>query len=62
MLGFAQDVVAVADKTTAPADELVAPFLLVPFRWLDKLFSGGRVTAAFHLEKKADPSTRPPRS
>jgi hypothetical protein len=30
----------------------------VPFRWLDKLFSGGRVTAAFHLEKKAAPSTR----
>ena len=34
----------------SPAEELVAPFLLGPFRLLDKVFSGGRVTAAFDLE------------
>ena len=33
-----------------PVEELVAPFLLGPFRLLDRLFTGGRVTAAFGLD------------
>jgi hypothetical protein len=42
-----------ADKQIAaaslPITELVAPFLIGPFRFLDRLFSGGRVTASFQL-------------
>jgi hypothetical protein len=34
-----------------PVEDLVAPFLLRPFRLLDKLFTGGRVTAAFGLDR-----------
>ena len=33
-----------------PVEELVAPFLLGPFRLLDRIFTGGRVTAAFGLD------------
>jgi hypothetical protein len=44
-----------------PAEDLVAPFLLGPFRLLDRLFTGGRVTASFQLDKAgATPLTSPP--
>ena len=33
-----------------PVEDLVAPFLLGPFRLLDRLFTGGRVTEAFGLD------------
>jgi hypothetical protein len=60
-----QQEAAMADAKTPsppPIDDLVAPFLLGPFRLLDKLFSGGRVTAAFHLDQDAKrPDPQPAR-
>lgn len=35
----------------SPADDLVAPFLLGAFRLLDRIFSGGRVTESFQLDR-----------
>ena len=44
-----------------PPEELVAPFLLGPFRLLDRIFTGGRVTAAFGLDAPPAPPRRDPR-
>jgi hypothetical protein len=40
-----------------PVEDLVAPFLLGPFRLLDRLFTGGRVTAAFGLDTPPTPAS-----
>ena len=52
----------VVETTLISKEDLVAPFLLYfPFRLMDWIYSGGRVSRAFEIEKLLHPTT-PPRA